>query len=160
MSIVLVVGGVVYATGTLGGKPGPAVGEVAGVVATPEPTDIGGPIFSIALPSREPVASEGGAANLSGGGAVGGGSSGGSDGSGGGTSRGDDAGGGGTPVVATPLHGPDPATLSGYRWPIPNARLTLPFGPSPWGSHLVERQGLPRRHRPGHLLRRPDRRGP
>ncbi len=54
------------------------------------------------------------------------------------TSRGDDAGGSGTVAVATPLHGPDPATLTGYRWPIPNARLTLPFGPSPWGSHLVD----------------------
>lgn len=32
---------------------------------------------------------------------------------------------------------PSPRTLTGYGWPIRNARLTLPFGPSPWGSRLV-----------------------
>ena len=31
-----------------------------------------------------------------------------------------------------------PSTLTGYRWPLPHGRLTLPFGPSPWGSRLVE----------------------
>ncbi len=30
-----------------------------------------------------------------------------------------------------------PETLTGYRWPIRNARLTLPFGPTPWGSRIV-----------------------
>ena len=30
-----------------------------------------------------------------------------------------------------------PGTLTGYRWPIRNASLTLPFGPSPWGSRIV-----------------------
>ena len=30
-----------------------------------------------------------------------------------------------------------PETLTGYRWPIRNASLTLPFGPSPWGSRIV-----------------------
>jgi murein DD-endopeptidase MepM/ murein hydrolase activator NlpD len=30
------------------------------------------------------------------------------------------------------------ASLTGYRWPIHNARLTLPFGPSPWGSRIVD----------------------
>jgi murein DD-endopeptidase MepM/ murein hydrolase activator NlpD len=29
-------------------------------------------------------------------------------------------------------------TLTGYRWPLPHARVTLPFGPTPWGSRLVE----------------------
>lgn len=33
---------------------------------------------------------------------------------------------------------PPPATLTGYRWPLPRGRLTLPFGPSPWGSRVVE----------------------
>ncbi len=31
-----------------------------------------------------------------------------------------------------------PATLTGYRSPLPHGRLTLPFGPSPWGSRLVD----------------------
>ncbi len=31
-----------------------------------------------------------------------------------------------------------PETLSGYEWPLPHGRITLPFGPSPWGSRLVE----------------------
>jgi murein DD-endopeptidase MepM/ murein hydrolase activator NlpD len=31
-----------------------------------------------------------------------------------------------------------PSTLEGYRWPLPNGRLTLPFGPSPWGSRIVD----------------------
>lgn len=30
-----------------------------------------------------------------------------------------------------------PETLVGYRWPLPKGRLTLPFGPSPWGSRIV-----------------------
>lgn len=33
---------------------------------------------------------------------------------------------------------PDMATLTGYRWPLAHPRLTLPFGPTPWGSRLVE----------------------
>jgi len=34
---------------------------------------------------------------------------------------------------------PSPAaSLTWYRWPIRNARLTLPFGPSPWGSRIVD----------------------
>jgi len=32
---------------------------------------------------------------------------------------------------------PPVATLTGYRWPLPRGRLTLPFGPSPWGSRIV-----------------------
>ena len=37
------------------------------------------------------------------------------------------------PGGAPPIDG-----LTGYRWPIPNARLTLPFGPSPWGGWRVD----------------------
>jgi murein DD-endopeptidase MepM/ murein hydrolase activator NlpD len=29
-------------------------------------------------------------------------------------------------------------TLRGYRWPIAHPRLTLPFGPTPWGSRFVD----------------------
>jgi murein DD-endopeptidase MepM/ murein hydrolase activator NlpD len=29
-------------------------------------------------------------------------------------------------------------TLTGYRWPLPHGRITLPFGSSAWGSRLVE----------------------
>ena len=35
--------------------------------------------------------------------------------------------------TAPPLEG-----LTGYRWPLPRGRLTLPFGPSPWGSRMVD----------------------
>jgi murein DD-endopeptidase MepM/ murein hydrolase activator NlpD len=43
--------------------------------------------------------------------------------------------------IAAPSLAPTPArpeTLEGYRSPLPHGRLTLPFGPSPWGSRLVE----------------------
>ena len=33
---------------------------------------------------------------------------------------------------------PVPESLTGYRWPLAVVRITLPFGPSPWGSRLVE----------------------
>jgi murein DD-endopeptidase MepM/ murein hydrolase activator NlpD len=33
---------------------------------------------------------------------------------------------------------PPPSTLTGYRWPLPHGRITLPFGSSAWGSRLVE----------------------
>jgi murein DD-endopeptidase MepM/ murein hydrolase activator NlpD len=33
---------------------------------------------------------------------------------------------------------PDPAALDGYAWPLWNARLTLPFGPTKWGSKVVD----------------------
>ncbi len=36
-------------------------------------------------------------------------------------------------LVATP-----PSRLTGYRWPLAHARLTLPFGPTPWGSRVVD----------------------
>jgi murein DD-endopeptidase MepM/ murein hydrolase activator NlpD len=38
------------------------------------------------------------------------------------------------PPPPTPL---PPSSLVGYRSPLPHGRLTLPFGPSPWGSRLV-----------------------
>ena len=25
-----------------------------------------------------------------------------------------------------------------YRWPLPHGRITDPFGPSPWGSRIVD----------------------
>ncbi len=28
--------------------------------------------------------------------------------------------------------------LDGYQWPLAHARITLPFGPTPWGSRVVE----------------------
>lgn len=40
-------------------------------------------------------------------------------------------------VIPGASHGPAPATLTGYRWPVPHGRLTLPFGPTPWGSRIV-----------------------
>lgn len=48
-----------------------------------------------------------------------------------------------TPSIAAPMPTPAPtappiATLTGYRWPLPHGRLTLPFGPSPWGSRIVD----------------------
>ena len=33
---------------------------------------------------------------------------------------------------------PRPAALTGYRWPLPHGRVTLPFGPTPWGSRVVD----------------------
>lgn len=33
---------------------------------------------------------------------------------------------------------PAPEALTGYAWPIQNARLTLPFGPTSWGSRIVD----------------------
>lgn len=45
----------------------------------------------------------------------------------------------GPPPPPTPA---PPAALEGYRSPLPHGRLTLPFGPSPWGSRLVEGQAF------------------
>lgn len=33
---------------------------------------------------------------------------------------------------------PPTSRLTGYRWPLAHARLTLPFGPTPWGSRVVD----------------------
>jgi murein DD-endopeptidase MepM/ murein hydrolase activator NlpD len=41
--------------------------------------------------------------------------------------------------VPTPL---PPSELTGYRSPLPHGRLTLPFGPSPWGSREVGGQSF------------------
>jgi len=43
----------------------------------------------------------------------------------------------GAPVTQRPPH---PESLTGYAWPIQNARLTLPFGPTKWGSRIVDGQ--------------------
>ena len=43
--------------------------------------------------------------------------------------------------LPTPTPDPTPAapgTLTGYQWPLPNGRLTLPFGATPWGSRIVD----------------------
>ena len=41
---------------------------------------------------------------------------------------------------AAPGDAPPPETLTGYRWPIAHPRLTLPFGPTPWGTRVVDGQ--------------------
>ena len=43
-----------------------------------------------------------------------------------------------SPTPSFPPTAAPPETLVGYRSPLPHGRLTLPFGPSPWGSRLVE----------------------
>jgi murein DD-endopeptidase MepM/ murein hydrolase activator NlpD len=42
------------------------------------------------------------------------------------------------PTASPAPTAPPPETLTGYRWPLPRGRLTLPFGPSPWGSRIVD----------------------
>ncbi len=44
------------------------------------------------------------------------------------------------PAPALPVGAPPIDTLTGYVWPIAHPRLTLPFGPTPWGSLLVDGQ--------------------
>ncbi len=40
-------------------------------------------------------------------------------------------------AIAPP--GPPPvAGLTGYRWPIAHPRITLPFGPTPWGTFILD----------------------
>jgi murein DD-endopeptidase MepM/ murein hydrolase activator NlpD len=143
MSVAIVVAGAVIATGALGSQAGPALGEVAGAVATPdpsapEPTDIGGPIFPVSFEPIEvpPESADGGVATVTEG-DPGTGASGSGTGSTEGAGSTEVAGSAATPEPTPSLHGPDPATLTGYRWPLAKARITLPFGPSPWGSHLV-----------------------
>jgi len=42
---------------------------------------------------------------------------------------------------AAPTVGPSPTPpLSGYVWPLPNGRVTLPFGPTSWGELVVNGQ--------------------
>jgi len=46
-----------------------------------------------------------------------------------------------TPIpVMTPLKPADPADLTGYVWPLANARVTLPFGPTSYGEFFVNGQ--------------------
>jgi murein DD-endopeptidase MepM/ murein hydrolase activator NlpD len=41
--------------------------------------------------------------------------------------------------TASPIPTPiPPAQLTGYQWPLPRGRLTLDFGPSRWGSRVVD----------------------
>ena len=57
------------------------------------------------------------------------------------------------PTIRRPTDSPDgdegrrdrpvqPAALSGYQWPLPNGRITLPFGPTTWGSRIVDGQNF------------------
>jgi murein DD-endopeptidase MepM/ murein hydrolase activator NlpD len=41
---------------------------------------------------------------------------------------------------ATPKASPSPAHLTGYVWPLVNAQITLPFGPTTWGEFIVNGQ--------------------
>lgn len=42
-------------------------------------------------------------------------------------------------IVAAPMATAPPLSgLTGYRWPLKKPRLTLPFGPTPWGSRIVD----------------------
>jgi murein DD-endopeptidase MepM/ murein hydrolase activator NlpD len=43
---------------------------------------------------------------------------------------------------ALPGGAPPISGLTGYRWPLPHARVTLPFGPTPWGEWLVDGRSL------------------
>jgi len=53
---------------------------------------------------------------------------------------------GGASIEPWGAHGatqPQPVTveeLTGYQWPLPNGRITLPFGPSGWGLRIVARE--------------------
>lgn len=40
-------------------------------------------------------------------------------------------------VFGRPRPAPPIDTLRGYTWPLAHPRLTLPFGPTPWGTRLV-----------------------
>jgi murein DD-endopeptidase MepM/ murein hydrolase activator NlpD len=44
------------------------------------------------------------------------------------------------PPEGEPADAPSVPGLTGYRWPLANARLTLPFGPTPWGGWVVDGQ--------------------
>jgi murein DD-endopeptidase MepM/ murein hydrolase activator NlpD len=41
-------------------------------------------------------------------------------------------------VAMVPARPAPPATLTGYVWPIAHPRLTLPFGPTDWGTRIVD----------------------
>ena len=40
--------------------------------------------------------------------------------------------------LALPGGAPPISALTGYRWPIARPRITLPFGPTPWGDWIVD----------------------
>ncbi len=40
--------------------------------------------------------------------------------------------------LALPGGAPPLSALTGYRWPIARPRITLPFGPTPWGDWIVD----------------------
>src|SRR6478752_2553736 len=42
------------------------------------------------------------------------------------------------PRPRQPSSAPPVETLRGYRWPLAHPRLTLPFGPTPWGTRVVD----------------------
>jgi murein DD-endopeptidase MepM/ murein hydrolase activator NlpD len=42
------------------------------------------------------------------------------------------------PVVVAPAGPPAVKGLTGYAWPIARPRITLPFGPTPWGTFVVD----------------------
>ena len=107
-SLVVVVGVTAGIAATLANAPLGGAGAVAGAVATPEPVAIRATLAPPAAVARPTPRL---------------------------TPR-------PSPVeVAGPAAPPPPAppdTLEGYRSPLPHGRLTLPFGPSRWGSRLVE----------------------
>jgi len=105
---------IAYATlGSGGSGPFGGVGAVAGAVPSPSPIATG--LAAAAVPSTAPRPVEGdGPAATSAPAAT-------------------------PPPTPTPVPTPAPVdTLTGYRWPLPRGRVTLPFGPTPWGSRVVE----------------------
>src|SRR6185436_12223137 len=109
-SLVVVFGVTGAIAATLANGPLGKAGEVQGAVATPEPVAARGTLAPLdPISPAAPVATA--------------------------TPRPTPVEVAGPPVAPTPA---PPETLAGYRSPLPRGRLTLPFGPSPWGSRLVE----------------------
>ena len=120
LTVAVVAAAAIFGASSIAGRSGPT-GQVAGVSATPEPT-------------RRPVAVDSTLPAIGNVSAPGAPSS-------------DPSAATATPKptpeptpVPTPavVHGPDPASLDGYRWPLAHGRLTLPFGPTPWGDWIVD----------------------
>jgi murein DD-endopeptidase MepM/ murein hydrolase activator NlpD len=107
-TVAIVVAAVVGASQLNGSVAMPGVGQVAGAIATPVPAADGD---SGHAPAGEPSARAAGRYAT------------GMDGMDVARERGPDA--------------PPASRLNGYQWPLPHARVTLPFGPSPWGSRVV-----------------------
>jgi murein DD-endopeptidase MepM/ murein hydrolase activator NlpD len=107
-TVAVVVGSVVGASQIAGSVAMPAAGQVAGAVGTPAADPSGADIGRLATTGPGPV---------------------------GAPSVGSEA----IDVVRHRAPGAPPIwTLTGYRWPLAHARVTLPFGPTPWGSRVVE----------------------